>query len=373
MSEMIILVAPDKFKGSLSSMELCLALEKGLNKKYPKAIIRRFPMADGGDGFDEVMGYYHALEKLEIATVDPLGRPIRAGWNWDASSQTAIIAVAAASGLVLLKEDERDASITSTRGTGLLIRAALEKGAKKIMLGLGGSATNDAGMGILDALGFQLLDKNNNRLEPLGRELIRIHRIVPAPNIPAVVFDIACDVTNPLYGEQGAAYVYAPQKGADAQQVQELDEGLQSLAKVLEKEYGQPIGHISGLGAAGGIAAGLLPYFEVHIRKGIDMIVAASGIESEMPRAAVLITGEGKLDDQSLQGKVVGRLAEMAREAGKECVVVCGINQLKESVIREAGIQQVITLRDMAKSDKESMEQAGKLAEKAIFENLLIR
>ena len=143
-------------------------------------------------------------------------------------------------------------------------------------------------------------------------------------------------------------------------QVRELDAGLQSVAAVLERAYGQSLANIPGLGAAGGIAAGLVPYFEVNIRKGIDMIVAASGLDTELPSASLVITGEGKLDDQSLQGKVVGRLAEMAREAGKKCVVVCGINQLTESAIREAGINQVIALRDLAKSDKESMEQAGR-------------
>jgi glycerate kinase len=372
MSEIVILVAPDKFKGSLSSIELCRALEKGLKKKYPQATIKSFPMADGGDGFDEVMAYYYALDSIESAAVDPLGRPIMAGWSWDASSQTAFISVAAASGLVLLEDKERDATATSTRGTGMLIKAAIEKGAKKIVLGLGGSATNDAGMGILDALGFQLLDKEGNRLEPIGRELMHIHRILPPSNIEDVVFDIACDVTNPLYGEQGAAYVYGPQKGADAAQVRELDAGLKSVAAILELAYGQSMATIPGLGAAGGIAAGLLPYFKVHIRKGIDMIVAASGLEKELSAASLLITGEGKLDDQSLQGKVVGKLAEMARRAGKKCVVVCGINQLSDSEIREAGIQKVIALKDLAKSEKESMEQAGKLAEEAVFENLEI-
>jgi glycerate kinase len=372
MSEIVILLAPDKFKGSLSSIELCRALEKGLKKKYPQATIKSFPMADGGDGFDEVMAHYYALDPVKSAAVDPLGRPIMAGWSWDASSQTAFIAVAATSGLVLLDDKERDATATSTKGTGLLIKAAIEKGAKKIVLGLGGSATNDAGMGILDALDFRLLDKEGNRLEPIGRELIHIHRILPPSNIPDVVFDIACDVTNPLYGEQGAAYVYGPQKGADAAQVRDLDAGLQSVAAVLERAYGQSLANIPGLGAAGGIAAGLLPYFKVHIRKGVDMIVAASGLEKELSAASLVITGEGKLDDQSLQGKVVGRLAEMAREAGKKCVVVCGINQLNEAEIIEAGINQVIALRDLAKSEKESMEQAGKLAEKAIFEDLEI-
>jgi glycerate kinase len=201
---------------------------------------------------------------------------------------------------------------------------------------------------------------------------MRIHRILPPSYIEDVVFDIACDVTNPLYGEQGAAYVYGPQKGADAAQVRDLDAGLQSVAAVLERAYGQSLANIPGLGAAGGIAAGLLPYFKVHIRKGVDMIVAASGLEKELSAASLVITGEGKLDDQSLQGKVVGRLAEMAREAGKKCVVVCGINQLNEAEIIEAGINQVIALRDLAKSEKESMEQAGKLAEKAIFEDLEI-
>ena len=316
-------------------------------------------MADGGDGFDEVMGDYFSLERCESATVDPLGRPMRAAWSWDIREATAFISVAAASGLALLAPQERNPWITSSFGTGLLIRAAIEKGARHVVLGLGGSATNDAGMGILAALGFQLLDEAQRPVPADGGHLQHIRTIVPPPQSVDVVFDIALDVTNPLFGPTGAAQVYGPQKGADAAMLEELDKGLRSLAPLLSAAAGRDIDAIPGLGAAGGMAAGLLPYFSVNLRPGIDWVLEASGFAEALADADVVITGEGKLDGQSSQGKVVGRIAALCRQQHVPCFAVCGVSEWEELQWRQEGLEQVLAIRPIASSDEDAMENAA--------------
>ena len=356
---MNILIAADKFKGSLTSRQVGEALLRGLRRRFPAASIRIFPMADGGDGFDEVMGDYFSLERCESATVDPLGRPLQAGWSWDSREATAFIAVAAASGLALLAPHERNPLRTSSFGTGLLIRAALEKGAQRVVLGLGGSSTNDAGMGILAALGFQLLDDAQQPVPPNGGHLRCIRKILP-PSPPAdVVFDIAVDVTNPLFGPTGAAYIYGPQKGADAAMVEELDKGLRSLAPLLSAAAARDITAIPGLGAAGGMAAGLLPYFTVNMQPGIDRVLEASGFPEALKDADLVITGEGKLDGQSSQGKVVGRIVALCRQQQVPCMAVCGVSEWEENQWRREGLEQVLAIRPIASSDEDAMQNAA--------------
>lgn len=357
---MNIFIAADKFKGSLTSREVGEALRQGLLRRFPHADVRVFPMADGGDGFDEVMGDYFSLERCESATVDPLGRPLQAGWSWDSRAATAFIAVAAASGLALLAPDERNPLNTSSFGTGLLIRAAMEKGARKVVLGMGGSATNDAGMGILAALGFQLLDESQRSVTANGGQLQAIRTIIPPSQPIDVVFDIAVDVTNPLVGSTGAAFVYGPQKGADATMVEELDKGLRSLAPLLSAAAGRDIAAIPGLGAAGGMAAGLLPYFSVTMRPGIDWVLEASGFPEALADADLVITGEGKLDGQSSQGKVVGRMAALCRQQQVPCFAVCGVSEWEEHQWRREGLDQVLAIRSIASSDEDAMQNAAR-------------
>lgn len=356
---MKILVATDKFKGSLSSLEAGNAVKSGLEKRWPGSHISVYPIADGGDGFDEVMAYYFSLEKRSSAATDPLGRPITAGWSWDAERKIAFISVASASGLALLAESERNAGLTSSYGTGMLVAEAIGLGAKEIVLGLGGSATNDAGMGLLTALGFQLFDELNQPVQPVGSQLARIYKIVPAPHVPDVVFNIASDVTNPLYGENGAAYVYATQKGATARQLEQLDAGLRSVAAILENDFDAHIGQRTGMGAAGGIAAGLAAFFNVTIKPGIDLVLEASDFQQQLAGAHLVITGEGRLDDQSTQGKVVGRLAEICSQQGIKCVAVCGRNELTSEQLKAAGIQQVLEIRTLADTTEDAMENAA--------------
>lgn len=358
---MKILIAPDKFKGSLTSFEVCDAVKAGIQKAMPAATIVALPMADGGDGFAAILKHYLHTTTVHCDTVDPLGRPVSASYEWDGPHQVAIIEMAVASGLVLLKEEERDPLLASTFGTGLLIKDAIAKGAGKIVLGLGGSATNDAGMGILAALGFRFINKDSEVLRPCGENLFHIKDMIRPPGLPAVQMEIACDVQNVLYGKEGAAYIYAPQKGANEQQVQYLDEGLQNFAAVVKEKTGRDIASVPGTGAAGGIPAGLLPFFDGKIRRGIEMIADAGHIEKHLSDAGLVITGEGKLDTQSSEGKVVGHIAALAKQYRIPCIAVCGQSALDETAIHAVGLQQVIPVKDDTTSTEEAMKNAAAL------------
>lgn len=367
---MKIIIAPDKFKGSLTSFEVCNAISTGIKKCRQSIEIFEFPMADGGDGFAAIMKHYLMTDTIYCDTVDPLGRKITASYQWNKKEGIAIIEMAVASGLVLLAEAERNPLLTSTLGTGILIKDAIKKGAKKIILGLGGSATNDAGMGILAALGFQFMDEKNKMLQASGENLFRIKKINVPSIIPAIKFEIASDVQNVLYGQQGAAYIYAVQKGADEEQVKYLDEGLKNFATLIKEETGNDISAIPGTGAAGGIAAGLLPFFDVEMKKGIQMIIDASKIKEQITGTDLLITGEGRIDNQSSEGKVVGCLAALAGQYGIPAIALCGELQLDEAGVKNLALQKAIAIKDSSVSKEEAMKNAGKLLEKKVAELL---
>lgn len=360
---MKIIIIPDKFKGSLTTFEVCKAISTGLKKVRSNDDIVEFPMADGGDGFARVLKYYLNTDTINCNTVDPLGREIKASYEWDKSNRIAIIEMAVASGLVLLNENEKNPLLTSTVGTGIFIKDAIEKGANKIILGLGGSATNDAGIGILSALGFQFIDKTGLPLRPTGENLVLINKIVTPVSIPEIKFQIASDVQNVLFGPQGAAYVYAPQKGANNRQVELLDKGLRNFATIVKAQTGKDIATVSGSGAAGGIAAGLMAYFDIQMRKGIEIIIEAGGIEEQLPEADLIITGEGKIDNQSGEGKVVGYIAGLAKRYNIPCIAFCGTTDLNETEIKTLGLKKIIPLKDGSISQEEAIKNAFRLLE----------
>ena len=360
---MKIIIAPDKFKGSLTSFEACQSISRGIRKTNKKIIVSEFPMADGGDGFAMVLKHYLKTVTINCDTVDPLGRKISASFQWNEKQKTAVIEMAVASGLVLLEEKERNPLYTSSLGTGLLINHAIDQGAKKILLGIGGSATNDGGTGILSALGFQLANEKGDHLQASGENLLLIKKIIPPSFIPAVKFELACDVHNVLHGPDGAAYVYAPQKGADAKQVLMLDHGLKNLAHVIKQQTGKDISNIPGSGAAGGIAAGLLPFFDVEMKNGIALIIAASGVEKHLPNADLVITGEGKIDSQSSAGKVVGHMAALAKKHQLDCIAFCGSMELDEIAVRRLGVKEIITLMDERTGREDAVINAATLLE----------
>ncbi len=341
---MKIIIATDKFKGSLTSMEAGESIRKGLLQAGVQASIELFPMADGGEGFASVMKYYLGTQTVLCPTVDPLMRSITASWEWDALNKTAVIELAAAAGLLLLEEEARNPLYTSTFGTGLLIKDAIEKGAKKIILGLGGSATNDAGIGILAALGFIFKDEKENMLQPIGKNAARIKSIgIPFP-LPSVTFTVAADVTNVLYGQSGAAYVYAAQKGADKNAATMLDKGLRHFASLVQLLKGKDIAAFPGSGAAGGVAAGLAAFFDIEITSGTSAVIHASQIEKRLHGTGIIITGEGRLDGQSANGKVVQQVSALGNRYHIPVVAVCGENELDKEGVAAMGLKAVYPL-----------------------------
>jgi glycerate 2-kinase len=358
---MNVIIAPDKFKGSLTSLEVCEIIAQAFKSVDPSVKVFLFPMADGGDGFAQVIKYYLNTDTVSCSTVDPLEREINASYQWSATKQVAIIEMAAASGLTLLKEAERDPLKTSTFGTGMLIKDAIARGAIQIVLGLGGSATNDAGTGILSALGFQFIGINDNELHASGENLLSIKKIIPPQVIPDVTFEIACDVQNNLYGPNGAAYVYARQKGANDDAIRQLDDGLKNFATLIEQQTHHNVSEIPGTGAAGGIAAGLMAFFHVQLKSGIHMVIDASGIKNKIPGMDLLVTGEGEIDEQTLSGKVVSELALLGSRHNIPVAAFCGTSELNHSLINNIGIQYLNTLVSPSVTKREAISNARQI------------
>ena len=338
---MNILIAPDKFRGSLDAIEVCNAVEKGIQMAVPNARVVKTPLADGGEGtvFILTKNKNGSFKDAEIS--DPLGRKIRAVYGMSEDESTAFIEMASASGLNLLNTEERNPLLTSTYGTGELIRHALDQGVEKIILGIGGSATTDAGIGMAAALGFEFLDKAGNPLPPIGESLSQISEIITIhadPRIAATEIVVACDVTNPLYGPTGAAFVYGPQKGADEQQVALLDHGLQVFSRLASTVFGKDLSETPGAGAAGGIGAGSVWFLNATLREGIKIVMDELNLPDKIRDADLVITGEGKADEQTLAGKVVKGLAEQCRKADVPLALICGTLLITPQQAEQAGI-----------------------------------
>lgn len=337
-----IVIAPDKFKGSLSALEVCEAIRQGIQKILPEAEIIMHPLADGGEGSLDILGDHLEVETIEAIVQDPLFRPLRS--TYVKSGDKAYVEMARASGLPLLKATERNARLTTTFGTGQLIRNALQRGSREIMLFVGGSATNDGGIGMASALGYRFLDKHGKPVKPIGEELIRISRI-HADQLyfePAAIRSVVVsDVRNPLYGQEGAAQVFAPQKGAGAEDVQLLDAGLENLAEIVSRDLGIRIDDLPGAGAAGGLGAGGVAFLGARIESGIETMIKTTDLKAHLENADLIITGEGMFDGQSLQGKVVAGVAETAREQQIPCAVIAGNTNLKPADYAHLGIKRV--------------------------------
>ena len=291
---MRFLLIPDKFKGSLAANEVVGALAEGILKVYPDAKIAHILASDGGEGFLDAVSNHRTVERIDTTTSGPLGRPLHSYYLWDITEQVAYIEMAMASGLELLAEKERDPTKTTTWGTGLQIKDAIERGSKDIFLGIGGSATNDGGMGMAAALGYRFLDASGQTLEPVGGSLTKLATIKhPARSFSNVKLHALNDVNNPLYGPNGAAYVYGPQKGADPEQVQELDDGLRNLEKVVLTDLKQDAANIPGSGAAGGFAYGLKVFCNARFVSGSRFILKLAGadtiIESRKPDMIITV------------------------------------------------------------------------------------
>lgn len=353
---MKILIAPDKFKGSLTAHQVCDAITNGILMRHPEATITSLPLADGGDGSLELLSSALDLKPRTVITEDPIGRQIQA--TYYTSKSEAFIEVSTASGIVLLEKHERNPLFTSTFGTGILIRDAIQNGCKKINLFLGGSATNDAGLGIASALGIQFFDKNSCILEPTGKNLERIQSFDESRTIPGLSvtqLNILVDVNNPLYGPNGAAQVYAPQKGANEETVKYLDQGLRQFASIILRQKNIDVARIKGGGSAGGIAAGLVGLFGASIESGFEMIAKLLKLEDVILSNDLVISGEGKLDEQTLEGKVISGLAALCKKHAKPLHLLVGANQLNQSNSASLQIESVRSVLDIARSQEDAM------------------
>jgi len=319
---MNILVAPNSMKGSLSCFDFADIVEEAFLAVSHDFIVRKIPVADGGDMTGEVLSRAMNAKEVEIKVNDPLGRPVFS--KYSISKETAIIEMAGASGIKLLKQDELNPMVASTYGTGQLIADALNKGCSEILLGVGGSATVDGGSGMLEALGFYLFNNEGERLSGNGKNTAYIKRIEKPSLINDFSAKIICDVDNPLTGTDGAATVFGPQKGASPEMVEYLEKGLTNWALVLEKYSGKKLTELKGAGAAGGIALPLIAYYNAEIVSGSDFILSLLNFGDEVKWADLVITGEGKIDSQTLNNKAPKAVADAAHKRNKPVVALGG-------------------------------------------------
>ncbi len=354
---MQILLACDKFKGSLDSIGVNTSIAKGLKKKYPNATTVILPLADGGDGTLAVLEKALQLSFIDQSTIDPLGHLITAPYLRDGN--TAYFELAAASGIALLKGLPLQPLRATTLGTGRMMRAALEAGVTNLVLGLGGSCTTDAGLGIAHELGVRFFNKNKNEIIPAGGNLRDIATLDTRKVIKLDNLKILCDVSNPLYGPNGAAYVFAPQKGATKEDVDLLDRGLRHVAQLIEKHTGRSISELPGGGAAGGIAAGLSGFFNVEIVNGFEFIKKLTDLETQIQSADLVITGEGQLDKTSLDGKVVGGVAALCKQYGKPLIAIVGGSRLSAAEKENLGLRHIYTALERAGSVELAVRDAA--------------
>ncbi len=324
---MRVLIAPQEFKGSLAAVEAAELIAEGVRRALPDAEIDLAPLADGGPGTVDAI-VKAAGGRLSTARVEgPLGAPVDARWGRIGDGRTAVIEMAAAAGLALLREDQLDPRRASTFGVGQLLWHALEAGAARILIGVGGSATNDGGAGMAAALGARFTDDRGAPLPPGGAALARLSRIDASgldPRLTGAAISVLCDVQNPLLGPEGASAVYGPQKGADPRCVAELDDALANYAGIVERDLGLRIAELPGGGAAGGLAAALHAFCGAELVSGFNAVAVAVGLEDRIARAGLVITGEGRLDFQSAFGKTTAGVARLCQRAAAPCLVVAG-------------------------------------------------
>ncbi|MGD9519992.1 MAG: glycerate kinase [Armatimonadota bacterium] len=358
---MKVVVAPDSFKGCLSAQEVAAAISRGVLRAAPDAEVVEVPLADGGEGTVDALVSATGGHYEERVVEGPLGEPVTARFGVLGNGCTAVVEMAAASGLPLVPETKRNPGLTSTYGTGELIRAALDLGARQLIVGVGGSATTDCGGGMAQALGFRFLDADGQAIERVTGSRLRQVASIDAtgrdPRLDAVEIRVACDVDNPLYGPRGAAHVYAPQKGATPAQVEELDEGLRHMAEVIKRDLGVDVADLPGAGAAGGLGAGLVAFCGATLEPGAEIVLDAVGFEARLTNADLLITGEGKVDEQTAHGKTPAAAARGARAAGVPAVALGGSVALAAESLGGVGFTAVFSIVPGPLSLAEALER----------------
>ncbi|HLV09041.1 MAG TPA: glycerate kinase [Halanaerobiales bacterium] len=359
---MKIVVAPDSFKGSLTAAEVAEHIERGILTVLPDAEIIKVPMADGGEGTAQALVNATGGELIYKEVTGPLGNRVRACFGLLGNGQSAVIEMATASGLELIKDDKLDPMKTTTYGTGELIKEALDRGVKELIIGIGGSATVDAGAGMAQALGASFKDKRAKEIGFGGGELNKIKEIDLAnfdKRIREIEVKVACDVSNILYGPDGAAYIYGPQKGATPEMVKQLDDNLRYFSGLVKDQLGIDLAVIKGGGAAGGLGAGLVAFLGAALEPGVELVLKANKIEEKLNAADLVITGEGKIDSQTVKGKTPIGVAKKAKERNIPVVALAGIVDESADKVYDAGIESVFSIIQKPADLNEAYKRSG--------------
>ena len=370
---MKIVIAPQAFKGSLSALNVANAVQKGVRRIFPDAQILTCPVADGGDGTLETLVESSGGKIIETNVADPTGKPIVAQWGAMGDGNTAVIEMARTSGLALLTLEERDPLNATTYGLGEIIVSALNKGFRKFIVGIGGSATNDAGAGMAQALGIKLMDREGRNLVFGGAALQNLS-VIDTSSIDQRVlesnFQIACDVNNPLTGPEGASAVYGPQKGATEENVRQLDSALGVFAEVAKRDLGKDISNLEGAGAAGGLGAGMIAFVEGHLRAGVDIVLDTVNLAEKLESADLVITGEGSIDFQTVYNKAPIGVARMAKARGIPTIGISGMLGKNYQIVHNHGIDAALSIANGPISLEESLQNAPSLISEAVEESL---
>ncbi|GAB6169102.1 glycerate kinase [Clostridium carnis] len=365
---MKFVLAPDSFKESMSSKEACNAMERGIKKVLPNAECIKVPMADGGEGTVEALVHGTDGKIVNVIVTPPLGeRKVSAIYGILGNGTTAIIEMASASGIHLVKREERNPLLTTTYGTGEIIKDALDKGIKHFVIGIGGSATNDGGAGMIQALGGKLLDKYGNQVSFGGGALKNIEKIDLSEldkRLKEVTIEVACDVTNPLIGENGASAVFGPQKGATSEMVKELDRNLAHYAECIKRDIGKDVAYEEGAGAAGGLGAALLAFLNADLKKGIELVIKHTELSKKVEGADFVFTGEGSIDNQTIYGKTPMGVAQVAKSKRVKTIAFAG--KVGEGVenLYDIGINSIFSIMTGVSTLEEALENGRKNLEK---------
>lgn len=368
--DLVIVLAPDSFKESMTAKEVCVAMERGIKKVNSNIQCIHVPMADGGEGTMQSLVDATGGEVYSLEVVGPLGNKVKAEYGILGNGEIGVLEMASASGIHLVSLEERNPLITTTYGTGELIKACLDRGVKKLLIGIGGSATNDGGVGVIQALGGRLLDKEGNELGFGGGELEKLDRIDLTNfdrRLKDVVIEVACDVSNPLCGENGASYIFGPQKGASVEMIKILDNNLKHYAKVIKEQFDKDVLEIAGAGAAGGLGAGLMVFLNGNLKKGIEIVIEYSGLEKKVKNCDMVWTGEGSIDFQTQYGKTPLGVATVAKKYNKPVVALAGRVGDDIDILYEKGIDSIFgimrgvtTIDEALKNGKENIERTSK-------------